>query len=159
MLRLIQMHKDAGEADFVSVDMNATNDPRVPIQFVDMLNATDDANLDDATDKAATSAERIHSSENLEKELQRTRPLTLLVQRDSDAQKNVAASRVNALGTVLICKTCSDLGFFSKKGGTDGFSCARCRASFGPGRFNAQQLKNKKQRPTTTLFCLGCRGI
>ena len=71
----------------------------------------------------------------------------------------VASWQKDRSRVTLICKTCSDLGFSSKKGGTDGFSCARCRGSFGPGRFNAKQLDNKKQRPTTTLFCLGCRGI
>ena len=52
------------------------------------------------TDKAATPAARISNKKDLQMEMVRTRPQLLLTQRDSDAQKNIEASRSNALSTI-----------------------------------------------------------
>ena len=121
MVRLIQMHKDAGHRDYVRVDMsrvlekakilNPTDQPQVPAEVRDMLDVADDEKLDDDTDKAATPAERIYKETNFVRELERSRPMILVSQRDSDAQKDVAASRVNALGavTTLDLRTSSNL--------------------------------------------------
>ena len=64
------------------------------------MEESEDEKLDDTTDKAATPAERVCSEQSLKREMDRARPLTLVVQRDSDAQKEVEASRIHALGTV-----------------------------------------------------------
>ena len=110
MVRLIAMHKAAREPDYVNLDMNQvaanarllnpSNEPQVPSGLQHVLDPSDDEKLDDATDKAATPAERLVSEESLLREMDRARPLTLVVQRESDAQKNVEASRSHALGTV-----------------------------------------------------------
>ena len=47
-------------------------------------------------DKPATPAERTRSAMDLEQELQRARPLVLTAQRDSDVNKDIENSRVNA---------------------------------------------------------------
>ena len=121
MVRLIQMHKDAGEKDYLAVNMetvtlkaqelNPSNEPKIPDSLYDFLDFSEDERLDDSTDKAATPAERIFNTEDLRKEMERARPLTLVSQRDSDAQKNVEASRHHAFGTVttMDLQTGSDL--------------------------------------------------
>ena len=59
----------------------------------------------------------------------------------------------------LICNGCEELGYSTRRGGTDTFSCARCRKSMGTGRFDPKSLNNKKNRPDSTLYCLQCRRI
>ena len=110
MVRLIAMHKAAGKPDYQHLDMrkveerarmlNASNEPAIPTGLDDVLDSSEDEKFDGATDKAATPAERVFSASGLETEMQRARPLTLVVQRDSDAQKEVEASRTHALSTV-----------------------------------------------------------
>ena len=51
-------------------------------------------------DKAATPAERMTSDTELKRDMDRSRPLLLFPQRDSDANKEVEASRKNAWGQV-----------------------------------------------------------
>ena len=55
---------------------------------------------DGTTDKAATPAERIHTPEELERNLEILRPQLMLAERDSDANRNVEESRANALASV-----------------------------------------------------------
>ena len=110
IMRVIQFHKDAGEPDYQALNMeevakrtrelNPTNEPRIPECLQSVLDSSEDERLDDSTDKAATPAERNYSLANLTKEMDRTRPTTLVVQRDSDAGKDVEASRHHALGIV-----------------------------------------------------------
>ena len=110
VVRLIQMHKDAGHSDYTHLDMprvrelarslNSTDEPQIPSEIAELLDNSEDEQLEDTTDKAATPAERVYHEANLQRELARSRPMVLLSQRDSDAQKNVAASRENALSTV-----------------------------------------------------------
>ena len=57
----------------------------------------EDASLP-GVDKAATPAERLVSEVELAKHMDRTRPLVLTTQRDSDANRNVESSRVGAFG-------------------------------------------------------------
>ena len=63
------------------------------------------------TDKAATPAERSFTEVDVTKELDRARPLLLLAQRDSDAQKEVEKSRIGALAklSTLSLRTGSSL--------------------------------------------------
>ena len=56
--------------------------------------------MDDDVDKAATPAVRIWNEKDLEAEMDRARPQLLLNQRDSDAQKDVEASRKNAFSSL-----------------------------------------------------------
>ena len=110
MVRLIQMHKDAGHSDYQATDMgrvrdkarvlNPTAEPSIPAEIAEMLDADEMERLDDTTDKAATPAERTFHEANLVREMARSRPMIVVAQRDSDAQKDVAASRVHALSTV-----------------------------------------------------------
>ena len=60
---------------------------------------------------------------------------------------------------VLICRTCAELGYSTRNGGTVSHRCARCRQSLGHCRFTKTPLSNKKQRPDATLYCKECRGI
>ena len=97
MVRLIAMHLAAGEKDYRYVNMrnveerakllNSTDDPVVPDCLRHALHESDDEKLDDATDKAATPAERAFPGQCLQREMDRSRPLTLVPQRDSDSQK------------------------------------------------------------------------
>ena len=109
-VRLIAMHKAAGEQDYQHVNMrnveararllNPGNEAIVPDCLKHVLEESDDEKLDDTTDKAATPAERLISETSLQREMDRARPLTVVVQRDSDAQNEVEASRSHALGSV-----------------------------------------------------------
>ena len=115
MVRLIAMHHAAGEADYRYVNMknveerakvlNPTDEAIVPDCLRHALDESEDEKLDDATDKAATPAERLTSHECLQREMDRARPLTLVPQRDSDSQKEVEESRSTALATVTSMST------------------------------------------------------
>ena len=112
VVQLIRMRRDAGHPDYVGVDMRrvarqaqqlaTTDDPTIPSGLVEFLEGDDD-NADapfSGVDKPATPAERLHSQEDLCRELERARPQTLVPQRDSDANRNVASSRDSALARV-----------------------------------------------------------
>ena len=116
------MHRDAGHPDYQRVDMKEveirarelapTDDATIPNSLLEVLG--EDGENDDnfhGVDKAATPAERISSEMELEKEMNRARPLLFSTQRDSDAQREVEASRVSALSSVsqLEVRTGSDL--------------------------------------------------
>lgn len=82
----------------------ATDKPTVPPEIVPLL---DDENEEgegvyEGVDKAATPAERPTSEEALARDMDRARPLHLMAQRDSDAQKDVVASRKHAWSQVSI---------------------------------------------------------
>ena len=97
IVRLIQMHKDAGHADYAHVNMlrvrelakslNPSEEPTVPLGIAELLDGSEDEHLDDATDKAATPAERVNHEANLKRELARSRPLVLLARRDATRRK------------------------------------------------------------------------
>ena len=104
VVHLIRMHRDAGHPDYVNVDMRRVN------RQAEQLAPTDDAAIPNGlaeffnegaeefvgVDKAATPAERTFSEADLARDLERGRPLLLVPQRDSDANKDVEASRTNA---------------------------------------------------------------
>ena len=110
VVQLIRMHRDAGHPDYQGIDMKRveqrsrelapTTDPTIPSGLLDVLDTDSDEALDDVVDKAATPAVRIWNEADLQLEMERARPQLLLTQRDSDAQKNVEASRSNALSTI-----------------------------------------------------------
>jgi len=110
MVQLVALHKAAGKPDYQHVNMkrveerarqlNPSNEAAVPLGLDDVLDTSDDERLEAATDKAATPAERISNDAQLEAEMSRARPLVIVAQRDSDAQKYVQASRSNAPSTV-----------------------------------------------------------
>ena len=58
------------------------------------MNGSDDEELL-GTDKAATYAERLVTSHDLERSMDRVRPLTLVVQRNSDVKRNIQLSRIS----------------------------------------------------------------
>ena len=62
-----------------------------------------------AVEKAATPAELAIDEENLQRHMARARPMTLVPQRDSDAQKNVEAAREHAMSTVASENTMASL--------------------------------------------------
>ena len=121
VVQLIRMHRDAGHPDYQGIDMKRveqrsrelapTTDPTIPSGLLDVLDTDSDEALDDVVDKAATPAVRIWNEADLQLEMERARPQLLLTQRDSDAQKNVEASRSNALSTIseIQLQTGSDL--------------------------------------------------
>ena len=111
VVEYIRLMKGKGHPDFRSTDLAEakrrvkglapTDDPTIPecIQPTDLADVINEANGDEflGTDKAATPAERVFSAANLEKSMARARPQVMLAQRDSDAKKDVRASRDNAL--------------------------------------------------------------
>ena len=111
------MHRDAGHPDYQKINMEIvarraeeltpTDEPAVPSCLLEMLDEEEDESMDDTVDKAATLAERVWNEPDIAKEMARTRPQLLLSQRDSDAQKNVEASRMNALATVSRLEVCT----------------------------------------------------
>ena len=121
VVQLIRMHRDAGHPDYAKIFMSRvekralelapTNEPTIPTGLLDVLDEDSDERLDDNVDKAATPAPRMYNAEDLQLEMERTRPQILLNQRDSDTQKNVEASRSNAFSTIsqLQLKTGSNL--------------------------------------------------
>ena len=120
--QLIRMWRDAGHPDFQGISMDRvkgqlqklapTDKPTVP---PDVLPLVEEGESEDdlyaGVDKAATPAERLVSEEALLRDMERSRPLVLVPQRDSDANKDVAQSRLHAWSQVSrldIC-TSSDL--------------------------------------------------
>ena len=122
VVRLIQMHRDSGDERYKHLDMKEvrskacelakTDEPTIPNGLAEILeDDMGDEFADTEMDKAATPAERLFSHEDLQRNLSRTRPQILLPERDSDANKNVAASRCSAFSNVstLTLKTGSNL--------------------------------------------------
>lgn len=121
--QLIRMGRDAGHPDYQHVDMHdvrrrsrelATSDePAIPSGLVEFLNAEDEVAKEffAGVDKAATPAERAYTVADLQRNLNRARPQTLVPQRDSDANRDVLASRDSALSrfSILQLKTGADL--------------------------------------------------
>ena len=106
VVQLISMHRDAGHPDY-NVDMKevkaraqkiaTTDEPTIPSGLRDFLDPEDGMDVPFlGVDKAATPAERNYNIFGLQKELDRARPLLLMTQRDSDACKDVSASRIGA---------------------------------------------------------------
>ena len=111
VVQYMRMQRDAKHPDYAKYDMKGieekakrwlpTNEPTVPPEVLprDYLQGASGSEEDEftGTDKAATPAERCRTEQDLERAMDRARPQLLLVQRDSDAKKDVEASRVNAL--------------------------------------------------------------
>ena len=107
--QLIRMRKDAGHPDYQHVNMEevhrrtrqlaTTDEPEIPSGLVEFLNAEDEIAEEffSGVDKAATPAERAYTTSDLHRNLDRTRPQNLVLQRDSDAQRNILEGRGNAL--------------------------------------------------------------
>ena len=110
VVQLIRMHRDSGDPDYAGINMQSvekrarelapTDAPTIPNGLMDVLGEDSDEDLDDDMDKAATPAPRIWNEQELQKQMEFGRPQLLLAQRDSDAQKEMEASRINALGSV-----------------------------------------------------------
>ena len=123
VVQLIRMRRDAGHPDYVGVDMTrvatraqhlaSTDAPTIPSGLVELLEADEEvaAELFSGVDKAATPAERLHSPAELLRDMERARPQSLVAQRDSDANRDVASSRDNALSqfSTLSLQTGSNL--------------------------------------------------
>ena len=108
VVQLIRMFRDAGHPDYQRLDMAEvqrrameladSDDPSIPNGLAAVLDEEDAAESDDlGVDKAATPAERAWSVEALGRNMERVRPTVLLAQRDSDAAKEIEASRCSAL--------------------------------------------------------------
>ena len=109
MEQLIRMRKEARHADYQHVDMHevkrrsrelaTSDDPVTPSGLVEFLNAEDEVaeEFRSGVDKAATPAERAYTAADLHRNLERARPQTLVLQRDSNANRNVLVSRDSAL--------------------------------------------------------------
>ena len=112
VVQLIRMHRDSGHPQYRSLNMadverraklltpkDVTGDVQtIPDCVINLLNGEDPANDASEVDKAATPAERTWNEADLTKCMDRARPQLLLPQRDSDAQKEVTASRLAAFG-------------------------------------------------------------
>ena len=110
VVQLIRMHRDAGHPDYVGLDMHdverraqtlaGSDEPSIPNDLAEFFEMGSEEEKEDfiGVDKAATPAERIHSRADLIRDFERARPLALVPQRDSDANKDIAASRTSALG-------------------------------------------------------------
>ena len=90
----------------------ATSDePAIPSGLVEFLEDDLAAEFFSGVDKAATPAERAFTAGDLRRNLERTRPQSLVVQRDSDANRDVLSSRDSALSqfSCLALRTGSNL--------------------------------------------------
>ena len=99
--QLIRMRKDAGHPDYQHVNMEevhrrtrqlaTTDEPEIPSGLVEFLNAEDEIAEEffSGVDKAATPAERAYTTSDLHRNLDRTRPQTLV---DSGIQMRSAIS-------------------------------------------------------------------
>ena len=111
VVQLIRMFRDAGHSDYQHLDMRDvqqkaqlladSDDPSIPHGLEEVLDEEEDDVIcrEAGVDKAATPAERIRSAAELARTMERTRPNILLSQRDSDARKEVEASRASAFST------------------------------------------------------------
>ena len=111
VVQLIRMFRDAGHADYQRLDMRDverrarlladSDDPSIPHGLAEVLESNENnASSDDGgVDKAATPAERIRSAAQLSRNMDRARPNILFAQRDSDARKEIEASRTSAFST------------------------------------------------------------
>jgi hypothetical protein len=116
VIQLIRMRRDMGHPDYARVDMRAveqrarqlapSDDPVIPSGLVAFLHEATgcEDEMCSGVDKAATPAERVHDQEDLCRELDRIRPQTLVAQRDSDANRDVAASRDSAFAQYSVLK-------------------------------------------------------
>jgi hypothetical protein len=111
VVRLIQMHRDAGDERYMQCDMHEvkakaceladTDEPTIPNGLAQILDEDlGEEFADMEMDKAATPAERLLSYAALERNMSRARPQILLPERDSDAKKDVCASRSSAFSDV-----------------------------------------------------------
>ena len=103
--------KASGDEDYADQDMDVvkskayelakTDEPCILANIIDMLGKQElheeERFADLGTDKAATPAERPKNAAGLAEHMAQLRPNILFVQRDSDALKNVEASRKAAL--------------------------------------------------------------
>ena len=106
VIQLIRMHRDANHPDYQrdsleEIELRArelapTDEPTIPAGIMDILETDGNDEPFLGVDKAATPAERITSVDSLERDLERARPMILLPQRDSDANKDVEGARSNA---------------------------------------------------------------
>ena len=107
VVQLIRMFRDSGHPDYQHLCMDDvarkaklladTDDPSVPNGLAEILES--DAETEQApqpVDKAATPAGRLFNVQDLLREMDRARPNILSTQRDSDALKEIEASRASA---------------------------------------------------------------
>ena len=81
-----------------TAQMTSGDHAEIPAGLVDLLDAEAEAQPLIGTDKAAIPAERHFDTQNLQRDLERSRPLILVPQRESDAFKKVELSRIGAFG-------------------------------------------------------------
>ena len=79
-----------------SCTVKIADEPQIPPDILSVLQEESATDLYAGVDKAATPAERLPSTEALARDLDRARPLYLVAQRDSDANKSVSGSRAHA---------------------------------------------------------------
>ena len=87
-----------------SCHVRVSDNPTIPPDILGILNNEDEADLYEGVDKAATPAERLQTTTELKRELERSRPLSLVAQRDSDANKEIKHSRDEAWATLTEMK-------------------------------------------------------
>ena len=122
VVQLIRMFKDSGHPDYQHLHMPdvevkaqnlaATDEPSVPYGLAEVSHSDVESEEESTlVDKAATPAERIWNEDELHRELDRARPNILTSQRDSDALKEIEASRASAFSrfSTLELKTGSKL--------------------------------------------------
>jgi hypothetical protein len=114
VVQLIRMRRDMCHPDYVNIDMQAASEQAkqlapsdehtIPNGLVSFLHEANDHvdELSSGVDKAASPAERVYGQTELSREIERIRPQTLVAQRDSDANRDVATSRDSALAQFSI---------------------------------------------------------
>ena len=106
VVQVIRMFTDAGHPDYKKVNMEDvarraleltdSDAAAIPNGLAEVLEEGDGESDIGETDKAATPAERIRSTEEFKKHLERSRPQLMFLQRDSDTGKEVEESRSSA---------------------------------------------------------------
>ena len=104
VVQLIRMFRDAGHPDYQPLNMKAveqrsrrltdSDDPAIPNGLADLLDEEGEQEEEKlGVDKAATPAERIWDTAEIGRHMEHMRPNILVAQRDSDAAKQIEASR------------------------------------------------------------------
>ena len=170
VIDLVRMLKASGDEDYADQDLEVvkgrayelakTDDPSIPDGIMDMLveqRLDEDGKLADlSTDKAATPAERPRNAAELAEHMAQLRPNILFVQRDSDALKNVEASRKVAMDEQVCPELHVQVGSKLIDQFQGGYIPRVFKLTFpwrvgGPDLYNRSRLRRSPDAPAVSL--------
>ena len=78
-------------------------------------------------------------------------------QKLAESFPNHAVPGFSKTRVTKVCTECRDKGYSDKSGGLEAYECEECRGKMGHAKFNAQDLKDKRRRPSMKLRCQSCK--